>query len=369
MSLYLFKGVYVIIINGDIMNRRTDTREIKIGSSLYMGKNYPIVIQSMCNTMTSDVKNTVKQIKKLEKYGCQLVRVSVFDSNDAKAIKEIKQHINIPIVADIHFDYKLAIEAINNGADKIRINPGNIGSIENVKLVVSACKEHNIPIRIGINSGSLEKEFVDKYGISSKAMIESAKKHIKILEDLDFYDIVLSLKSSDPKLCVEVYQLAAKEFTYPLHIGVTEPGPIIPGIIKSTTAINKILELGIGNTIRVSLSDNPVNEIKVAKQILSINNLYQMPTLISCPTCGRTKINLIKYASKIEDYLYTINKPIKVAMMGCIVNGPGEAKEADIGIAGGNKQAVLFKKGQIIKTIKESEIIKTLKQEINNFSF
>ena len=342
---------------------RENCRKVYVKDVLIGGSNN-IVIQSMCNIKTSNYKQVIDQILKLEKYGCEIIRVSVLDEQDALAIKQIKESIHIPLVADIHFDYKLALLCIENGIDKIRINPGNIGSVENIKKVVDACKEKHIPIRIGINSGSLEKDIEEKYGNNEKAMIESAKRHIKILEDLNFYDIVLSLKSSNFETSLKAYKLAASLFDYPLHIGITEPGPLIPGIIKSTLGLSEIIDLRIGSTIRISLSDDPINEIKVAKQLLKAKSLIKMPSLTSCPTCGRTKIDLIKYANEIEDYLYTVNKDINVAIMGCIVNGPGEAKHADIGIAGGDKKAVLFKKGQIIKTIDEKDIISTLKEEI-----
>lgn len=344
---------------------RNQTREIKIGS-VFIGKDHPIAIQSMCNTLTKDVDATIQQIQELEKYGCQIIRVSVLDNKDALAIKKIKEKIHIPIVADIHFDYRLALLAIEAGADKIRINPGNIGKEENILKVVNACKQKKIPIRIGINSGSLEKDLLEQYGVCAKAMIESAKRHIAILEKLGFYDIVLSLKSSNVSICKEAYLQAAEIFPYPLHLGITEPGPLLPGIIKSTTVLNELLEKQIGNTLRISLSDCPILEVKAAKQILHLHHFISMPTLISCPTCGRTQIQLISYAQEIEDYLYTVSKEIKVAIMGCVVNGPGEAKEADIGIAGGKNQAVLFKKGKIIKTIPENMIISVLKEEIEN---
>ena len=346
------------------MYKRNQTRKIFV-KDLQIGGQNSLVIQSMCNIKTSNVEQVVQQILTLEKYGCQLIRVSILDEEDASAIKEIKKHIHIPIVADIHFDYKLALKCIDNGIDKIRINPGNIGKKENIKAVVDACKEKHIPIRIGINSGSLEKDLVENYGISEKTMIESAKRHIKILEDLQFYDIVLSLKSSDFNMCVKAYKLASELFDYPMHIGITEPGTLIPGIVKSTLGLSTILDLNIGDTIRISLSDDPINEIKVAKQLLLAKDLIKMPRLTSCPTCGRTQINLIKYANEIEDYLYGINKDIKVAVMGCIVNGPGEASDADIGVAGGNGKAILFKKGEVIKTINEEEIVSTLIDEIN----
>lgn len=345
------------------MNIRENTKKVMVGN-VQIGGNNEVIIQSMCNVKTSNVDEVVNQIIKLEEYGCQIIRVSVLDEMDAKAIKDIKKRIHIPLVADIHFDYKLALSCIENGIDKIRINPGNIGSIENIKKVVDACKEKHIPIRIGINSGSLEKDIAEKYGNSEIAMIESAKRHIKILEDLGFYDIVLSLKSSNFETSLKAYKLAASMFNYPLHIGITEPGPLLPGIIKSTLGLSELLDIKIGSTIRISLSDDPVNEIKVAKQLLKAKNLIDMPTLTSCPTCGRTQINLIKYANEIEDYLYKVDKNVHVAVMGCIVNGPGEASNADIGVAGGNGKAALFKKGKVIKTIDENDIVSTLKEEI-----
>ena len=347
------------------MYRRENTRKVFVGN-VQIGGNDKVVIQSMCNIKTSKTKKVIDQILKLESYGCQIIRVSVLDNNDAKAIKIIKEHIHIPLVADIHFDYRLALKCIENGVDKIRINPGNIGKEANIKKVVDACKSKNIPIRIGINSGSLEKDLVEKYGVSAKTMIESAKRHISILEKYDFHDIVLSLKSSSFEMSKQAYQMASELFDYPLHIGITEPGNLIPGIIKSTLGLSSLLDLGIGSTIRVSLTSDPINEIKVAKQLLLAKHLITMPSLTSCPTCGRTQINLIKYVDIIEDYMYKINKDIKVSIMGCIVNGPGEAKEADIGIAGGKNQAVLFKKGKIIKTIDEKDIVEELIKEINS---
>ena len=346
------------------MNIRENTRQVHVGN-VAIGGNNEVVIQSMCNVKTSNLYEVIAQIIKLEEIGCQIVRVSILDEEDSKAIKEIKKHIHIPLVADIHFDYKLALKCIENGIDKIRINPGNIGNFENIKKVVDACKEKHIPIRIGINSGSLEKDIAEKYGNNEIAMIESAKRHIKILEDLEFYDIVLSLKSSNFETSLKAYKLAANLFNYPLHIGITEPGPLLPGVIKSTLGLSELLDLHIGSTIRISLSDDPINEIKVAKQLLKAKGLINMPTLTSCPTCGRTKIDLIRYANTIEDYLYKVDKNISVAVMGCIVNGPGEASNADIGIAGGDGKAVLFKKGKVIKTINEDEIVSTLIEEIN----
>ena len=294
----------------------------------------------MTNTFTKDVKATVKQILDLEKAGCEIIRVACLDIEDAKAIKEIKKEIHIPIVADIHFDYKIALEAIKSGVDKLRINPGNIGGKDRVEAVVNACKERNIPIRIGVNSGSIEKEILEKYNgkPTAEGMLESALKHIKILEDLDFYDICVSLKASNLDLCIEAYEKASKAFDYPLHIGITEAGTVFSGTIKSSIGLGVLLREGIGDTLRVSLSDDPIEEIKVAKEILKNCGLYhKSPTLISCPTCGRTQIDLIPIAKEVETFLQGIEKDIKVAVMGCAVNGPGEAREADIGIARWNK--------------------------------
>lgn len=344
---------------------RTKTKQIKVGNVL-IGGNNKVIIQSMTNTKTKNVSDTVNQINKLKSLGCEIVRLAVLDIEDAKAIKEIKRKVNIPLVADIHYDYKLALESINSGIDKIRINPGNIGKRENIEKVVNACKEKNIPIRIGINGGSLEKDIKEKYGVTAKAMIESARRHIKILEELEFYDICLSLKASDTNLTIEAYKLANEEFDYPLHVGVTEAGTLISGAVKSSIGIGTILNLGIGNTIRVSLTDDPSLEIQVAKEILSTCNLLEKAKLISCPTCGRTRIDLIKYAKEIEPYINNLNKPITVAVMGCSVNGIGEASEADVGIAGGINEVVLFSKGKIIKKVKEEDTIKELKQLIEN---
>ena len=344
---------------------RIKTRKIMVGNVQIGGQN-KVVIQSMCNTKTKDIEETVKQILELEKAGCEIIRVACLDLEDAKAIKEIKKQINIPIVADIHFDYKIALEAIEAGVDKVRINPGNIGSEERVKAVVDKCKEKNIPIRIGVNAGSLEKDLLEKYGKpSAKAMVESAKRHIDILEKLEFYDYALSLKASNLDLCIEAYEEAAKSFNCPLHLGITESGTEFSGTIKSSIGLGYMLRNGIGDTIRVSLSDDPVKEIKVAKEILKNCNLYNnLPTLIACPTCGRTQIDLIPIAKEIEKFLQNIEKDITVAVMGCAVNGPGEAREADIGIAGGIKEGILFKKGEIIKKVKQEEIVEELKKEI-----
>ncbi len=347
------------------MNKRTETRPIFVGNVQIGGQN-KVVIQSMCNTKTKDVKSTVEQILKLEKVGCEIIRVACLDIEDAKAIKEIKKQINIPIVADIHFDYKIALSAIEAGVDKIRINPGNIGDEEKTKAVVEACKKNKIPIRIGVNSGSIEPELLEKYGKPcSDAMVESAKRHVEILEKLDFYDIAISLKASNLDMCVEAYEKAAKAFNYPLHLGITEAGTSFSGTIKSSIGLSALLRQGIGDTIRVSLSDDPIEEIPVCKEILKNCNLYNnIPKLVSCPTCGRIQYDLIPIAKEIEKFLQTIEADITVAIMGCAVNGPGEAREADIGIAGGKNEGLLFKKGEIIRKIPQEKIVEELKNEI-----
>ena len=348
------------------MTNRSDTRKINV-AGLQIGGQNKIVIQSMTNTKTKDVEATVKQILELENAGCEMVRVACLDIEDAKAIRDIKKGIHIPIVADIHFDYKIALEAINSGVDKIRINPGNIGSEDRVKAVVEACKANKIPIRIGVNAGSLEKDLLEANGgkPSAKAMVESARRHVEILEKLDFYDICISLKASDLDLCIAAYEEASKAFKYPLHLGITEAGTAFSGTIKSSIGLGYLIRQGIGDTVRVSLSDDPVEEIKVAKEILKDCNLYNgVPTLVSCPTCGRTQIDLIPIAKEMEKFLQTIKSNITVAVMGCVVNGPGEARNADIGIAGGIGEGVLFKKGEIIKKVPENELLDVLKEEI-----
>lgn len=344
---------------------RTETRSFQIGH-LTMGGNNHVIIQSMCNTKTKDVEATVKQIHELEKAGCEMVRVAIFDKEDASAIADIKKQIHIPLIADIHFDYRLALLAIENGIDKIRINPGNIGSMDKVKAVVEACKQHHIPIRIGVNGGSLEKDILEKYGKpTAQGMIESAKKHVDILESLDFHDYAISLKSSNTLLTIKAYTLASQTFDCPLHIGVTEAGTKLGGTIKSSLGIGTLLYQGIGNTIRVSLSADPVEEIKVAKTLLKeLELIDHVPTLVSCPTCGRIQYDLIPVANEIEDFLNTIHADITVAIMGCAVNGPGEAKHADIGIAGGVKEGLLIKKGEVIKKVKQEDMVQVLKDEI-----
>ena len=317
------------------MYKRTDTRPIFVGDVQIGGQN-KVVIQSMCNTKTKDVDATVNQILKLESLGCEIIRVACLDIEDAKAIKEIKKRIHIPIVSDIHFDYKIALESINSGVDKVRINPGNIGDEQKTRAVVEMCKERKIPIRIGVNGGSIEPELLQKYGKPcSDAMIESAKKHIDILEKLDFYDIAISLKASNLDMCIEAYEKAAETFNYPLHLGITEAGSSFSGTIKSSIGLGIMLKEGIGDTVRVSLSDDPCEEIPVCKEILKNCNLYKKsPRLVACPTCGRIQYDMIPIVKEIEKFLQLLDKDITVAVMGCAVNGPGEAREADIGIAG-----------------------------------
>lgn len=343
---------------------REKTMQFSLKNLKYGGNNH-IYIQSMCNTKTKDVKSTVSQILELEKLGCEIIRVAVLDMEDAKSIRKIKQQIHIPLVADIHFDPELAIEAIKQGIDKIRLNPGNISNKEKISEIVNLCKEHQIPIRIGVNAGSLPKDISKP---TKENMIEAAKRHISILEELDFHDISLSLKASSIDLTYEAYKLASQTFPYPLHVGITETGTSFKGLIKSSIGISRILDLGIGNTIRVSLTDDPKYEVIAAKEILKeLHIIENVPDLTSCPTCGRTQYNMIPIAKEIEEYLNYVNKKIHVAVMGCAVNGPGEAKEADLGIAGGNGEAVLFKKGKIIRKIKEENILEELKKEIENF--
>lgn len=349
------------------MVKRNETRKIFVGD-VQIGGQDKVVIQSMTNTKTKDVKSTVEQILKLEDAGCEIIRVACLDVEDARAIKEIKSKIHIPVVADIHFDYRIALEAADAGVNKIRINPGNIGSNDRVKAVVDKCKEKHIPIRIGVNSGSLPKDILEKYGKpTAKGMVESGLRHIKILEDLEFFDIALSLKASTLDLCIESYTEAANAINYPLHLGVTHAGTEFSGTVSSSIGLGAILMQGIGDTVRVSLSADPVKEIKVAKEILKDCNLYnKSPKLIACPTCGRIQYDLIPIANEVEDFLQTIKSNITVAVMGCGVNGPNEARHADIGIAGGIKEGLLFKKGEIIKKVKQEDMVKVLKEEILN---
>ena len=344
---------------------REKTRKIKIGNISIGGEN-KVLIQSMCNIKTSNAKEVIKQINECALLGADLMRVSVLDMEDAKAIKDIVKAISIPLIADIHFDYRLAIESINSGVNAIRINPGNIGSIENVKKVVSLCKEKHIPIRIGVNSGSIDKEVNnDTEKVPAKDLIESVKRTIKILEDLDFYDIVISLKGSHVLDTIEAYKLASQEFSYPFHVGITEAGPKDVGLVRSVAGLSPILTAGIGDTIRISLSDEPQEEVRACRRLLKdleIRNDY--PNLISCPTCGRTQVNLVPLAKKIASFLEANHINKTVAVMGCIVNGPGEAKRADIGCAGGKGQWVIFKKEEIIKTVKDDEIYEEFTKEI-----
>ena len=339
-------------------------KEIKIGNVLIGGSN-PIIIQSMTNIKTSKINEVVKQINDLSALGAKIVRLAVEDEIDALSIKEIKKQVSVPLVADIHFDYKLALLSIENGADKIRINPGNIKK-ENLIHIINKAKEYNIPIRIGVNSGSLEKELYEEYGVTTTSLYKSLISYIKFFEENNFTNLVLSVKSTDIQTNYEVNKLIYENTNYPIHIGLTESGSIKAGIIRSSYALGTLINEGIGDTIRVSLTGDPVNEIGVAKEILSMFNKYDKPTLICCPTCGRTKYDMEPIVTEIEEFLNTINKPIKVAIMGCAVNGPGEARDADIGIAGGINEALLFKKGTPIKKVPQNEIINTLKQEILN---
>lgn len=345
--------------------KRKMTREINIGE-VKIGGNNPIAIQSMCNTDTRDVKSTVEQIKKLEKAGCEIIRVAVPDMQAAECIRDIKNSIDIPLVADIHFDYRLALKCMDNGIDKIRINPGNIGSADRVKQVADMAKKNHIPIRVGVNSGSLEKELVEKYGgVTPQGLVESALRHVKLLEQNDFYDTAISIKASNVPFSVEVYELLSNTVDYPLHVGITEAGTVWGGTIKSAVGIGAILSRGIGDTIRVSLTGDPVEEIYAAKEILKDLNLRKFGVeFISCPTCGRTSIDLIKIANEVESKIKDIDKNIKVAVMGCAVNGPGEAREADIGIAGGHGEGLIFKKGEILRKVPEEKLVDELLKEI-----
>ncbi len=351
------------------MNARTNTKVITIGNRKIGGGN-PILIQSMTNTKTEDVKATVEQIKRLEEAGCEIIRCAVPTMEAALALKEIKKQISIPLVADIHFDYRLAIAAIENGADKIRINPGNIGGKEKLLAVVEKVREHNIPIRVGVNSGSLEKHLVEKYGgVTAEGIVESALDKVKMIEDTGYTNLVISIKSSDVLMCVKAHELLAPKTNYPLHVGITESGTITSGNIKSAIGLGLILHQGIGDTIRVSLTGDPVEEIKSAKIILRTLGLRKGGVeVVSCPTCGRTQIDLIQLANKVENLVSNFDLDIKVAVMGCVVNGPGEAKEADIGIAGGAGVGVLIKHGEIIKKLPENELLECLREELMNWN-
>jgi len=348
------------------MIKRSDTRQVRVGD-LTIGGSDRVFIQSMTMTKTADVSGTVAQILQLEEAGCELVRVTVNTTEAAAAIKDIKRQIHIPLVADIHFDHRLALLAIENGVDKVRINPGNIGKRDRVEAVVKACKERGVPIRIGVNAGSLERHIVEKYGYpTAQGMLESALYHIGILEELEFTDIIVSMKASNVNLAIEAYQLAASSFDYPLHLGITEAGTLFSGSIKSAAGLGALLSQGLGNTIRVSLSADPVEEIKVARELLkAFGIISNAVTLISCPTCGRIDIDLIAIANEIEEYVQNIRAPIKVSVLGCAVNGPGEAREADIGIAGAKGEGLLFRYGEVIRKIPEHNLVSELKREID----
>ena len=350
------------------MEKKRNTREVKIGDRI-IGGNHPILIQSMTNTKTQDVEATVSQIKALTAAGCEIIRCAVPNMEAAEAIREIKKQISIPLVADIHFDYRLAIAAMENGADKIRINPGNIGSNERVRMVVDVAKERNIPIRVGVNSGSLEKELVEKYhGVTAEGLVESALQKVALIEDMGYENLVISIKSSDVLMCVKAHELIATKTNHPLHVGITEAGTLMSGNIKSAIGLGLILHQGIGDTIRVSLTGSPLEEIKSAKLILRTLGLRKGGVeVVSCPTCGRTQIDLIRLANQVEDMVADIPLDIKVAVMGCVVNGPGEAKEADIGIAGGIGEGLLIKKGEIVRKVPENELLATLKDELDNW--
>lgn len=347
--------------------KRKDTRIIKIKDTV-IGGGYPIAIQSMTNTKTEDIEATIRQIIQLEEAGCEIVRVAVPHEEAARAIEKIVPRIHIPLVADIHFDYKLALMAIQNGVNKLRINPGNIGNRERVEAVVEKAKAYKIPIRIGVNSGSIEKKIIEKYGgVNALAMLEGAKQHIDILEELEFQDIIVSLKASSVPLAIDAYTTFASHYNYPLHVGITEAGTFYKGTVKSSVGLGAILSQGIGDTVRVSLSDDPIKEIECAQYVLQSLELRKFGVeIISCPTCGRTQVGLIELAQKVEDYTKHLKKDLKIAVMGCAVNGPGEAREADIGIAGGKNEGLIFKKGKIVRKVKEEELFDALIQEIEN---
>jgi len=351
------------------MTKRKKTRKIKVGN-IFIGGNAPIVVQSMCNTDTRNVSATVKQIKTLTQAGCEMIRVAVPDIVAAKALGKIKKQISIPLVADIHFSSDLALEAINQGIDKLRINPGNIGSVDKIKKVVEACKKKKIPIRIGVNAGSFEKDILKKYKnkATAGAMVESAMRHIRILEKLKFYNISVSLKASDIERTIEAYKILSKKVNYPLHIGITEAGSIFRGTILSSIGLGHLLLNGIGDTIRVSLTADPAEEVRVAWEILKSLGLRKRGiTLTSCPTCGRTEIDLISLAKKVGEALENIDKDMHVAVMGCVVNGPGEAREADLAIIGGRKVGLITKKGKIIKKVAEKDLLQEFLKEVKKY--
>ena len=347
------------------MTHRETTKIVRIGDRVIGGGN-PVLIQSMTNTRTADAEATIRQILQLEEAGCDIIRCAVPKMEDAEALAKIKKEIHIPLVADIHFDYKLAIAAMENGADKVRINPGNIGSVEKVKAVVDCAKERQIPIRIGVNSGSLRKDLVEKnHGVTAEGIVESALDEIKVVEDLDYDNLVISIKSTDVPMCIAAHELLAQKTQYPLHVGITEAGTVFDGTIKSAVGIGIILYQGIGDTIRVSLTGDPVDEVRAGKRILRTIGLRKNGIeVVSCPTCGRTQIDLIGLAQQVTEMCEGIDKTLKVAVMGCVVNGPGEAKEADLGIAGGIGEGLLIKKGEIIRKMPESELLGALREEI-----
>ena len=345
---------------------RRVSRQVNVGN-VKIGGDAPIAIQLMLNVLSSDYEGNLAQVKELEEAGCEIVRMAVPDMEAVKVLGKLKENTSIPLVADIHFDYRLALESLKAGVDKIRINPGNIGSAERVAAVADACNLKNVPIRIGVNSGSVEKDLLEKFGgATPEAMVESAFRHVKLLEDCGFYNTVISIKSSDVENMVKAYSLVAERCDYPLHLGVTEAGTERSSLIKSSIGIGSLLLNGIGDTIRVSITDTPVKEIYAARDILkAINVRVETPQIVSCPTCGRTKIDLVSLANQVENAVKNIKKPIKIAVMGCVVNGPGEAKEADIGVAGGDGCGVIFKKGEILRKVNEDEIVKALLDEID----
>jgi (E)-4-hydroxy-3-methylbut-2-enyl-diphosphate synthase len=360
--------MFRIFTKGGKTMYRDNTQVIKIGDRVIGGGN-PILIQSMTNTRTEDVQATVDQIKRLTEAGCEIIRCTVPSMEAAAAFKEIKKQISIPLVADIHFDYRLAIAAMENGADKIRINPGNIGNEEKLKAVVTVAKERSIPIRVGVNSGSLEKEIIAKYGkVTARGLVDSALDKVKRIEDMDYDQLVISIKSSDVMMCVHAHELIAPLTKYPLHVGITEAGTVNAGNIKSALGLGMILYQGIGDTIRVSLTDDPVEEIRSAKLILKTLGYRKGGVeVVSCPTCGRTQINLIKLATEVEEMVADMDLDIKVAVMGCAVNGPGEAREADIGIAGGKGEGLIIKKGELLRKVPEDKLLEELRNELLNW--